>query len=342
MGGDKYRQAKKALCRALDQLGTRFGHMFNVCVFDHRQRFFSDVLIKANKNNLQNCKIWLKSFGPAKRERIDVDGPSNDHFELIMNMFEDKEINLKEPDFEEVSTGGTNVLEAMKAALKQTASADGQSFVVFLTDGLVNQGHAILTNPKLLKSKTRFLNFGIGENCNWWLLKQLADMSNGFLVTCSAADDVEGKMDLLLEKQDSWIVKDFNFGRVEAQDCLPDSVALPIGSVVAFHVRYKASEAPKFAEVFCMDPMGHESTARCAIQTKNDLPVAKYYQKAQKDVAVTKECVLELHVQEQHAMYPVPEHPNPSEQPSNITQVYSDTPYQTELVTNQELCMHDA
>ncbi len=92
-------------------------------------------------------------------------------------------------------TGGTNINDALKAALKQYDSSERPKMLAFLTDGLPTVGETnvekIIANAKELKVENlRLFTFGVGYDVNTLLLDRLAAENSG------AADYVEPKEDL--------------------------------------------------------------------------------------------------------------------------------------------------
>jgi Ca-activated chloride channel family protein len=91
--------------------------------------------------------------------------------------------------------GGTNINDALLAALRQFDGSDRPKLVVFLTDGLPTVGETnvnrIIENARTAKGRNvRLFTFGVGYDVNTTLLDKLAAENGG------AADYVEPKEDL--------------------------------------------------------------------------------------------------------------------------------------------------
>ena len=91
--------------------------------------------------------------------------------------------------------GGTNINDALLAALKQFDGSDRPKLLVFLTDGLPTVGETnvkrIVDNARAAKGRgARLFTFGVGYDVNTALLDQLAAENGG------TADYVEPKEDL--------------------------------------------------------------------------------------------------------------------------------------------------
>ena len=91
--------------------------------------------------------------------------------------------------------GGTNINEALLAAMKQFESSNRPKILIFMTDGLPTVG---VTNPTLIVDNARaarvpgmrLFTFGVGYDVNTALLDKLAAENGG------VADYVEPKEDL--------------------------------------------------------------------------------------------------------------------------------------------------
>lgn len=93
------------------------------------------------------------------------------------------------------ATGGTNINDALHAALKQFDSSDRPKMLVFMTDGLPTVGETnvrrIIENANAAKVKgLRLFTFGVGYDVNTALLDKLASENGG------VADYVEPKENL--------------------------------------------------------------------------------------------------------------------------------------------------
>lgn len=93
------------------------------------------------------------------------------------------------------ATGGTNINDALKAALKQFDGSDRPKMLVFMTDGLPTVGETniqrIIENAHTSRVKgLRLFTFGVGYDVNTALLDKLASENGG------VADYVEPKENL--------------------------------------------------------------------------------------------------------------------------------------------------
>ncbi len=89
--------------------------------------------------------------------------------------------------------GGTNLYEGMEKGLRM-CDPDRTTSLVLVTDGVANVG--ITDQAKFVqlmeKKDIRLFTFMMGNSANTFLLKHLTDVSNGFAVSVSNADDIVG------------------------------------------------------------------------------------------------------------------------------------------------------
>ncbi len=95
------------------------------------------------------------------------------------------------------ATGGTNINDALRAAIRQFGGGNNPKMLVFMTDGLPTVGEtnvekivANFNDSKKAVDVLRLFTFGVGYDVNTYLLDKLAAENNG------AADYVEPKEDL--------------------------------------------------------------------------------------------------------------------------------------------------
>ncbi|MEO8574459.1 MAG: hypothetical protein ABI481_10855, partial [Pyrinomonadaceae bacterium] len=84
--------------------------------------------------------------------------------------------------------GGTEMMQAIKAALDPSDSKDHIRIACFMTDGEVGNDDEI-TSEIQKHPKTRVFSFGIGNSVNRYLLDKMAEVGNGEVEYVSLADD---------------------------------------------------------------------------------------------------------------------------------------------------------
>jgi len=95
--------------------------------------------------------------------------------------------------------GGTNIHDALLAALRQPPTGGQLPIVLFLTDGLPTIGRTLETDIRALLEqgnphKRRVFTFGVGEDVNAPLLDRLAELSRATSTYVLEGEDVEVKV----------------------------------------------------------------------------------------------------------------------------------------------------
>eukprot|EP00486_Rosalina_sp_Unknown_P002218 CAMPEP_0201575932 /NCGR_PEP_ID=MMETSP0190_2-20130828/21376_1 /ASSEMBLY_ACC=CAM_ASM_000263 /TAXON_ID=37353 /ORGANISM="Rosalina sp." /LENGTH=670 /DNA_ID=CAMNT_0048006147 /DNA_START=227 /DNA_END=2239 /DNA_ORIENTATION=+ len=247
MVGEPFREATRALNRALDRL--RPSDQFNVCAFDHRQVYYQPSLVPANKEMLTNCKTWITTYVPER--------------------------------------GGTTMDAPINYALEQLEKSDLLPFVVLITDGAVQNEREICEKiEQNKKMRTRFLTLGIGSYCNWFFLKMLSKLGRGFSDIVVYRERIYHKMDHLLRMANTPVLTDIEVGlKGDEIEIYPFPIPdLFIGAPVVIAARYSSTECPKKIAIRGFNPHGDQETIQCKVERRNDLPVEKIFIKQQIDL----------------------------------------------------------
>lgn len=115
--------------------------------------------------------------------------------------------------------GGTNINEALTAALGLLQDAERPNYVLFLTDGLPTVG---VTSEKEIAAnvdaanllKARVFSFGVGYDVNSRLLDRLSDAQRGTSVFVKPEEDIEVAATNLFQKVSSPAMTDLNLNFV--------------------------------------------------------------------------------------------------------------------------------
>ena len=125
-------------------------------------------------------------------------------------------------------TGGTNINDALRAALRQFDSSDKPKMLVFMTDGLPTVGESnvekIIHNVKEIKVEDlRLFTFGVGYDVNTRLLDKLAAENSGAADYVEPKEDLEIKVSNFFTKVNSPVLTDLemNFGAVQTEFLYP-------------------------------------------------------------------------------------------------------------------------
>lgn len=125
-------------------------------------------------------------------------------------------------------TGGTNINDALRAALKQFDSSDRPKLLVFMTDGLPTVGESnvdkIIRNASEIKVEgLRLFTFGVGYDVNTMLLDKLASQNSGVADYIEPKENLEVKVSSFFTKVNSPVLTDLDidFGGVQTDMMYP-------------------------------------------------------------------------------------------------------------------------
>ena len=156
--------------------GLNDGDRFNVINFSGEEHLMESGLIKADKAGIRKGVAFVEKLSP---------------------------------------NGGTNINDALKAALKQFENSDRPHMLVFLTDGLPTVGESdvdkIVENAKQVKvENVRMFPFGVGYDVNTRLLDKLATANGGFAEYVEPKENLEIKVSNFFTRVNSPVLTDFN------------------------------------------------------------------------------------------------------------------------------------
>src|SRR5919202_6037397 len=145
------------------------------------------------------------------------------------------------------ATGGTNINDALKAALKQFDSSDRPKMLVFLTDGLPTVGETnvqrIIENVHAARMQgVRLFTFGVGYDVNTALLDKLAAENGGVADYVEPKENLEIKVSTFFAKVNYPVLTDLelDLGGVESDLTYPRALPdLFRGSQVTLIGRYR-------------------------------------------------------------------------------------------------------
>lgn len=168
----------------------RDGDRFNVINFAGEEHLFEDRLVASNADNRRRGEEFVKKLQP---------------------------------------NGGTNINDALIAALKQFDSSDRPKMLVFMTDGRPTVGNAttaeaILKNAQKVKVEgLRMFTFGVGYDVNTQLLDKLAEENSGTADYVEPKEDLEIKVSNFFTKVNSPVLTglEMDFGGVQTDLMYP-------------------------------------------------------------------------------------------------------------------------
>lgn len=144
-------------------------------------------------------------------------------------------------------SGGTNINDALLAALKQFDASERPKMLVFITDGLPTVGETaparIIENARAARpAGVRLFNFGVGYDVNTALLDKLAAENNGTADYVEPKEDLEIKVSSFFAKVNHPVLTDLrlDMGGVETDLLYPRSMPdLFKGTQIALLGRYR-------------------------------------------------------------------------------------------------------
>jgi len=143
-------------------------------------------------------------------------------------------------------SGGTMMIEGIRAALHFPHDPQRLRFVVFLTDGYIGNEAQILGEMKRLLGDSRVFSFGVGSSPNRYLMHRMAKLGNGavaFLPLGAYGDEV---MDAFFSRVAHPAMANLaiDFGDMQVTDLQPDRVPdLFVGRPVILTGRFKPTDA---------------------------------------------------------------------------------------------------
>jgi Ca-activated chloride channel family protein len=125
-------------------------------------------------------------------------------------------------------SGGTNINDSLRAALRQFDSTDRPKLLVFMTDGLPTVGESnvekIIRNAQEIKVENlRLFTFGVGYDVNTSLLDKLASENSGEATYIEPKENLEVKVSNFFTKVNSPVLTnlELDFGGVQTELLYP-------------------------------------------------------------------------------------------------------------------------
>ena len=144
-------------------------------------------------------------------------------------------------------TGGTNINDALRAALRQFDDSDRPKMLVFMTDGLPTVGESniekIIANANAVKvANLRLFTLGVGYDVNTRLLDRLAAENSGTADYVEPKENIEVKVSNFFTKVNSPVLTDLelDFGSVQTELMYPRKLTdIFKGTQITLIGRYK-------------------------------------------------------------------------------------------------------
>jgi Ca-activated chloride channel family protein len=146
-------------------------------------------------------------------------------------------------------SGGTQMIEGIKAALDFEHDPERLRFVTFLTDGLIGNETEILGEIHDRLGPARIFSFGVGSSSNRFLLNRMAKLGRGAVAYLGLNDDGGEVMDHFFERISHPVLTDISidWGSMEVEDVIPSRVPdLFVGRPVIVTGKFRNPDATTF------------------------------------------------------------------------------------------------
>jgi len=116
------------------------------------------------------------------------------------------------------ANGGTEILPALKTALKGTAPASHLRQVIFLTDGQVGNEDELFGVIREQLGASRLFTIGIGSAPNSHFMRKAAEFGRGTFTSVGSTNDVKAQMDAMLRKLERPVLTDITVDGLDRAD----------------------------------------------------------------------------------------------------------------------------
>jgi Ca-activated chloride channel family protein len=169
-------------------------------------------------------------------------------------------------------SGGTMMIEGIKAALDFQHDPRRLRFVAFLTDGYIGNEVEILGEVHKRLRATRIFSFGVGSSPNRYLLERMAKLGRGVVAYVGLDDSAGQVMDLFFERVSHAAMTDIavDWGGMQVSDMYPEHVPdLFVGRPVILTGRFEGTGS---TTVRVRGSVGDESREIALPVNLDDLP----------------------------------------------------------------------
>ena len=143
-------------------------------------------------------------------------------------------------------SGGTMMIEGLKAALDFDHDPERLRFVTFLTDGHIGNEAQILGEVHHRVGPARVFSFGVGSSPNRYLLNRMAKLGRGAVAYLGLNDDGGDVMDHFFERVSHPVLTDISidWGSMEVDQVIPSRLPdLFVGRPVIVTGKFRNSES---------------------------------------------------------------------------------------------------
>jgi Ca-activated chloride channel family protein len=115
------------------------------------------------------------------------------------------------------ANGGTEILPALKMALKGTAPASHLRQVIFLTDGQVGNEDELFEIIRTHLGTSRLFTIGIGSAPNSYFMRKAAEFGRGTFTHIGSTSEVQAQMDAIFRKLERPVLTDLRIEGLDGQ-----------------------------------------------------------------------------------------------------------------------------
>ena len=124
------------------------------------------------------------------------------------------------------ANGGTEILPALKMALRGEAPSSHLRQIVFLTDGQVGNENELFDAIRSHLGTSRLFTIGIGSAPNSYFMRKAAEFGRGTFTHIGSASEVKDQMDLILRKLERPVLTDIRMeGLRDDGEMFPGKIA---------------------------------------------------------------------------------------------------------------------
>ena len=120
--------------------------------------------------------------------------------------------------------GGTEAQSALLAGMRQSGVSNAISMIFFITDGDVGNEDALIQNVNYSLNDARLFCIGIGSAPNSYLLRKVSKYGRGTFTYINSIEDVDQKIEGLLERIEKPILTDLEFFLKDDHDIYPNPI----------------------------------------------------------------------------------------------------------------------
>lgn len=123
-------------------------------------------------------------------------------------------------------SGGTEMMEGIKASLGLERDPDRMRIVIFMTDGYIGNETQILSAIEEKLGEARLFSFGVGSSVNRYLLERMAEVGRGVVQYVRQDEPTEEVVERLYERisKPNLVDIEIDWGGLDVRDLYPEKI----------------------------------------------------------------------------------------------------------------------